>query len=266
MHKADARPGARGSAAGGRWRCVWASRAQVSNDHLGTWFPSRDGKVVGGRAEWGLQWDVHIFSGTLHSLSPPCSRKAPSTMGSGPSFGLPHPRCFPHLGIDHYGLPLSGDGFVSPLLDFEPREGRPGAVLSHCGVPSTAIGMVQEKHSDLVLEQSPVISMTAGSRSTTQYRSKRPTNISSFSLHHIPRRSVCDLAPILQTRKRRPREVQSFAQGHRAKARQREGLNPGGGPFSHLPCRCFFKSTHLIFLNLSKTISVKAGNGRGTLS
>lgn len=86
---------------------------QVPSDRLGTWFPCRDGKVVGGPAERGPQWDSHILS--VWDTLPSCSRKAPSTMGSGPSFRLPHPRCFPHPDTAHSGLPLSGEGFVSPV-------------------------------------------------------------------------------------------------------------------------------------------------------
>ena len=71
-------------------------------------------------------------------------------------------------------------------------------------------------------------------------------------------------------RKLRPREVQPFVQGHIANRRQRQGSKPqwaDSGVHTLIDCEyvCFFKSIHLIFLNLSKAVSVKSGDKLITL-
>ena len=77
-----------------------------------------------------------------------------------------------------------------------------------------------------------------------------------------------DEAPIVQMRKLRPREVQSFVQSHTAKTRQRQGSNPSGLTLESTlssTVNMFISLNQLIFLNLSKAVSVKSGDGLITL-
>lgn len=114
----------------GRRRRVWASRVQVSSDHPGTWLPAEMVRLWAGqqsRTHMGLAHLLCLGHSTL--ASPPYSRRAPSTMGSGPPLGSHIPGASPTKALTTPCCHCLRMG-LSPLLDFEPS--------SRCDVPSTA--------------------------------------------------------------------------------------------------------------------------------